>query len=106
MSDGVALRINVFRPDHVASVVMSMTPYGKDKTPDRIGAVEIWPSSAQFEAGSEPVVEIVGHDADRHPVLRHKAGINRGTHTIHSGVATPSALVVPLIAVPTKVPDR
>jgi predicted acyl esterase len=63
--------------------------------------VEIWPSSTHFEAGSELVVEIVGHDADRYPVLRHKAAINRGTHTIHTGGATPSALVVPLISSPS-----
>jgi X-Pro dipeptidyl-peptidase C-terminal non-catalytic domain len=38
MSDGVTLRLNVFRPrDVVAPVVMSVTPYGKDNTPDRIG---------------------------------------------------------------------
>jgi hypothetical protein len=63
--------------------------------------VEIWPSSTHFEAGSELVVEIVGHDADRYPVLRHKATVNRGTHTIHTGGATPSALVMPLIPAPT-----
>jgi hypothetical protein len=34
-------------------------------------------------------------------VLRHKAAINRGTHTIHTGGATPSTLVVPLIPAPT-----
>jgi predicted acyl esterase len=37
MSDGVTLGVNVFRPDHVAPMVMSMTPYGEDNTPDRIG---------------------------------------------------------------------
>jgi uncharacterized protein len=60
--------------------------------------IEIWPSSTYFEAGSELVVEIVGHDADRYPVLRHQATANRGTHTVHTGAATPSALVVPTIA--------
>ena len=59
--------------------------------------VEIWPSSTYFEAGSELVVEIVGHDADRYPVLRHVSA-NRGTHTVHTGGPTPSALVVPLLA--------
>ena len=63
--------------------------------------VEIWPSSTHFEADSELVVEIVGHDADRYPVLRHKAAINRGIHTIHTGGSTPSALVVPLISAPS-----
>jgi predicted acyl esterase len=216
MSDGVTLRLNVFRPrDVVAPVVMSVTPYGKDNTPDRIGmlamrlvsysatprrpradrvsfthrfaedteitgsmaltvwmstdqgteldvfvvvrkrdtagqlvgfygyngypndgvakgwlrashreldpsrgrperpfhthrtvapveagkpvelTVEIWPSSTYFEAGSELIVEIVGHDADRYPVLRHVSA-NRGTHIVHTGGLTPSALVAPL----------
>jgi uncharacterized protein len=58
--------------------------------------IEIWPSSTYFEAGSELVVEFIGHDADRYPVLRHKAAINRGTHTIHTGGTTCSALVVPV----------
>jgi uncharacterized protein len=62
--------------------------------------VEIWPSSTHFEAGSELVIEIVGHDADRYPVLRHNAVINRGIHTIHTGATTPSTLAVPLIPAP------
>ena len=66
--------------------------------------VEIWPSSTYFEAGSELVVEIVAHDADLYPVLRHKAAVNRGTHTIHTGAPTPSALVVPLIPATTITP--
>ena len=62
--------------------------------------IEIWPSSTYFEVGSERVVEIVGHDADRYPAFRHRAAINRGIHTIHTGGATPSVLVVPLIPTP------
>jgi len=58
--------------------------------------VEIWPSSTYFEAGSELIVEIVGHDADRYPVLRHVSA-NRGTHTVHTGGLTPSALVAPML---------
>jgi uncharacterized protein len=58
--------------------------------------VEIWPSSTYFEAGSELIVEIVGHDADRYPVLRHVSA-NCGTHTVHTGGLTPSALVAPLL---------
>jgi predicted acyl esterase len=58
--------------------------------------VEIWPSSTYFEAGSELIIEIVGHDADRYPVLRHVSA-NRGTHTVHTGGLTPSALVAPLL---------
>ncbi|MDT5067728.1 MAG: uncharacterized protein QOK02_3883 [Mycobacterium sp.] len=58
--------------------------------------IEIWPSSTFFEAGSKLVVEIVGHDADRYPALRHDSA-SRGTHTVHTGGPTPSALVVPLL---------
>ena len=68
--------------------------------------VEIWPSATHFKAGSELVVEIVGHDADRYPVLRHKAVVNRGTHTVHTGATTPSALVMPVVSAPATVPDR
>jgi predicted acyl esterase len=55
--------------------------------------IEIWPSATLFEAGSELVVEILGHDADRYPALRHRDTVNGGTHTIHTGAAMPSALV-------------
>jgi predicted acyl esterase len=48
MPDGVTLRVNVFRPDHVAPVVMSMTPYGKDNTPDRIGMLAMRLSGVRF----------------------------------------------------------
>ena len=48
MSDGVTLRVNVFRPDHPAPVVMSMTPYGKDNTPDRIGMLTMRLSGVRF----------------------------------------------------------
>jgi uncharacterized protein len=48
MSDGVALRVNVFRPDHVAPVMMSLTPHGKDKTPDRIGMLAMRLSGVRF----------------------------------------------------------
>jgi predicted acyl esterase len=39
MRDGVRLFANVFRPDDAAPhpVVLSVTPYGKDNTPDRVG---------------------------------------------------------------------
>lgn len=82
------------RPFHAHRTVEPINP----GEPTRL-TVEIWPSSTHFEAESGLVVEIVGHDADRYPVLRHKATANRGTHTVHTGVATPSALVVPLVPV-------
>jgi hypothetical protein len=61
------------------------------------------PSSTHFEAGSELVVEIVRHDGDRYPVLGHKETVNRGIYTVHTGGATPSALVVPRVPAPKEV---
>jgi hypothetical protein len=55
--------------------------------------IEIWPSATVFEAGSQLIVEILGHDADRYPALRHGDTVNSGAHTIHTGRLTPSALV-------------
>src|ERR1700745_3536251 len=48
MSDGVTLRVNVFRPEHAAPVMLSMTPYGKDNTPDRIGTLAMRLSGVRF----------------------------------------------------------
>lgn len=45
MPDGITLRVNVFRPDAVAPVLMSITPYGKDKAPGRLT-----PSALVFNA--------------------------------------------------------
>ena len=55
--------------------------------------IEIWPSATLFEAGSELVVEVLGVDANRYPALRHRDTVNSGTHTIHTGGDTPSALL-------------
>jgi predicted acyl esterase len=90
-----ATRSRPERPFHDHRTVEPINPGQRTRM-----TIEIWPSSTHFEAGSELVVEIVGHDADRYPVLRHKAAINRGTHTIHTGGATPSALVMPVIPAP------
>jgi len=68
--------------------------------------IEIWPSSTYFDVGCELVLEIAGHDADRYPVLRHQATVNSGTHTIHTGAQTPSALVVPVVAASAPDADR
>ena len=79
------------RPFHTQRTVQRVEP----RQPTGL-TVEIWPSGTYFEAGSELIVEIVGHDADRYPVLRH-ASANSGTHTVHTGGPTPSALVAPLL---------
>ena len=48
MADGVTMRINVFRPHQVAPVVTSMTPYGKDNAPDRIGMLAMRLAGVRF----------------------------------------------------------
>jgi predicted acyl esterase len=50
MRDGARLFVNVFRPadDRPAPVVMSVTPYGKDKLPDRIGMTLMRLAGVQF----------------------------------------------------------
>lgn len=48
MPDGITLRVNVFRPDAAAPVVMSMTPYGKDKAPDRVGMLAMRAAGVRF----------------------------------------------------------
>jgi predicted acyl esterase len=78
------------RPFHTHRTVQPVEP----RQPIEL-TVEIWPSSTYFETGSELIVEIVGHDADRYPVLRHVSA-DRGTHTVHTGDLTPSAFVATL----------
>ena len=56
-------------------------------------SIEIWPSATLFERGSQLVVELVGHDADRYPALRHSDTVNRGPHTVLTGPSTASSLV-------------
>src|SRR5947199_7578858 len=49
VSGGITLRLNVFRPsDRSAPVVLSVTPYGKDNTPDRIGMLAMRLSGVRF----------------------------------------------------------
>jgi putative CocE/NonD family hydrolase len=91
-----ATRSRPERPFHTHRTVEPVNPGEPTEM-----TIEIWPSSTHFEAGSQLVIEVVGHDADRYPVFRHKASINRGTHTIHTGAATPSALVAPFIPATT-----
>src|SRR5262249_17050194 len=50
------------RPSHAHRTVEPIEPGDPTQM-----TVEIWPSSTYFEARSELVVEIVGHDADRYP---------------------------------------
>lgn len=50
MRDGTKLSANVFRPAEGKSVpvLMSVTPYGKDKLPDRIGNFFMWLAGVRF----------------------------------------------------------
>jgi uncharacterized protein len=81
------------RPFHTHRAVQTVAP-GR---PIEL-AIEILPSGTFFEAGSQLVVEIVGHDADRYPALRHGDTLNGGTHTVHTGGVTRSALTFPVVA--------
>jgi hypothetical protein len=47
-----------------------------------------------YESGSELIVEILGHDADRYPAPRQRNTNHDGQHTIDTGASiTSSALV-------------
>jgi predicted acyl esterase len=81
------------RPWHTHRAPLAITP----GTPTEL-VVEIWPSSTLFESGSELVVEVGGRDADPYPALQHTDTVNRGAHTIHTGPATPSKLVFPVVS--------
>ena len=50
MRDGATLRANVFRPAEGkrVPVLLSVTPYGKDKLPDRIGNFFMWLAGVRF----------------------------------------------------------
>jgi predicted acyl esterase len=50
MRDGVRLFVNLFRPRAAGpwAVIMSVTPYGKDKLPDRLGSLFMRLSGVKF----------------------------------------------------------
>jgi hypothetical protein len=65
--------------------------------------IEIWPSGTLFEAGSRLKLIVQGTDVQkysrtRHPVYtRHEDSVNHGRHAIHTGGATGSYLLVPVV---------
>jgi uncharacterized protein len=64
--------------------------------------IEIWPSSTLFRAGERLRVVVQGQDVPRDalpntPFARHENTRNRGTHVIHTGGATDSHLLIPVI---------
>jgi predicted acyl esterase len=66
--------------------------------------IEIWPSGTLFEAGSRLRLIVQGTDLQkysktRHPVYtRHEDSVNHGAHVIHTGGATDSYLLIPIVA--------
>src|SRR5205823_3749137 len=104
-------------------VLMSVTPYGKDALPDRLGMmlmrlsgvrfgrqrqpvqpdevvpveIEVLACSTYFEAGTSLRVEVLGHDAARYPAFKHGRSVNRGTQSIQTGGRYPSALLTPFV---------
>ena len=63
MRDGVRLSANLFRPadGKRVPVVMSMTPYGKDKLPDRLGNFFMWLAGVRF--GNIKISRYTGFEA-------------------------------------------
>jgi predicted acyl esterase len=65
--------------------------------------IEIWPSGTLFEAGSRLRLIVQGTDIQkyskiRHPVYtRHEDSVNHGRHVIHTGGATDSYLLIPVV---------
>ncbi len=64
--------------------------------------IEIWPSSTLFRAGEKLRVIVQGQDVQTEglpnaPFARHENTRNRGTHVIHTGGATDSHLLVPIV---------
>ncbi len=76
-------------------------------TPDEIVPVdiEIWPSGTRFEAGETLRLLIQGRDICTYPkpllYARHEDTVNRGVHRIHTGGATGSYLLVPVVTLPS-----
>ena len=110
MRDGARLFVNLFRPpaDGRYPVIMSVTPYGKDKLPDRLTAFFMRLSGVKFgklncspltgfEAPESTLqLTIQGHDAARYPGFRHRKLVNRGWHAIFTGGPYDSCLTAPL----------
>jgi predicted acyl esterase len=67
--------------------------------PDEIVPVEIeiLASSTLFEAGSTLRLDVLGHDADRYPAFRHQPTVNQGWHSIYTGAAHDSHLLIPVV---------
>jgi predicted acyl esterase len=67
--------------------------------------IEIWPSATLFRAGEKLRLVVQGQDVHQDglpnaPFARHERTRNRGTHVIHTGGASDSHLLVPVIPPP------
>jgi predicted acyl esterase len=95
MRDGARLSVNIFRPAEGkrVPVIMSVTPYGKDKLPDRIGNFFMWLAGVRF--GDIRISRYTGFEAPD-PLYWVSAGYAvmqadvRGMHKSegHAGVLT------------------
>jgi predicted acyl esterase len=70
--------------------------------PDEIVPVEIevLASSTLFEAGAALRVDVLGRDADKYPAFAHRPTVNLGRHSIHTGGAYDSHLLMPVVGGP------
>jgi predicted acyl esterase len=79
-------------------------PYDKEEkiSPGTVVELDIpiWPTGIAFEAGESMRLEINGHDHTLHewpglgPLLKN---LNEGKHTVHTGKAYPSQIMLPLL---------
>jgi predicted acyl esterase len=96
MRDGTRLRANVFRPagERRVPALMSVTPYGKDKLPDRLGMFFMRLAGIRF--GTRLELSVQGRDAAKYLAFKHAATVNRGAHTIRCGGRFDSHLLLPV----------
>ncbi|MDJ0642916.1 MAG: CocE/NonD family hydrolase [Erythrobacter sp.] len=63
--------------------------------------IEILPSSTIFRAGETLRLVVQGKDLFEHPALAHGYPVNHGNHSIHTGGAYDSHLLVPVVPRPS-----
>ena len=59
--------------------------------------IEILPSATLFEPDSFLQIDILGRDAANYPAFKHARTVNRGVHSVLTGIDYPSMLLVPLV---------
>lgn len=59
--------------------------------------IEILPSSTLFEAGSRLMLNVGGREMFSNRLCQHRKLRNKGVHTIHTGAATASRLLLPVV---------